>query len=76
MDGSYQSDLECLVKHAMHLAERTVSLCGRLDRLNEFDEEQRAEMYAILRAMQRESNDDIGTLKAMLAGQAREGNGV
>lgn len=75
MDGSYQSDLECVVKNAMHLAERTVSLWGRLDRLDEFDEEQRAEMYAILRAMERESNDDIGTLKAML-GTAPESSGV
>ena len=76
MDGTYQSDLECLVKNAMHLAEQTVSLCGRLDRLDEFDEEQRGEMYAILRAMERESNDDIGTLKAMLAGAPLESDGV
>jgi len=66
MSGSYQTDLKCLAKSAMQLAERTGQLCGRLNRLDEFDEEQRAEMYAILQALKREASDDLDALQVLI----------
>ena len=67
MNGSYQTDLKCLTKSAMQLAERTGQLCGRLNRLDEFDEEQRAEMYTILRALEREAAGDVDALQGLLS---------
>lgn len=66
MNGSYQTDLKCLAKTAMQVAEQTGRVCDKLNRLDEFDEEQRAEMYAILQALKREATDDADALQGLL----------
>ncbi len=69
MDGTYVSDMKCLVKNAMNLAERADTLCGQLNRTDDFDEEQRAEMYAILQAIGRDAGIEVATLKGMMDGE-------
>ena len=69
MDGTYVSDMKCLVKNAMHLAEQADHLCEQLNRIDDFDEEQRAEMYAILQAIGRDAGIEAATLKSIMGGE-------
>lgn len=57
MNGSYESDLTVWVKKRRKLAQQADQLCSQLNRMEDFDEEQRAEMYTILQAIRRGGDD-------------------
>jgi len=72
MNGTYHSDLKVLVKAERKVAARMNTLCGRLNRIDELDEEQRSEMYTILQALKHDEQFHLEALDALLAAQARE----
>ena len=71
MGGTYQSDLRFLVKTERQVAARVDGLWGRLNRIEDLDEDQRSEAYAILQALKHDGQLGIETLKLLLAGAGR-----
>ncbi len=68
MSGTYQSDLKLWLKRERVLASRLDGLCGRVNRLEDLDEESRAELYTILRALERGAEFKEVTLAASAEG--------
>ena len=73
MTGTYISDLATLAGQALDLSARADRLCAHLERLEDFDPEQVAEMYSILQAVGREAGSDAAEIRGMTG---REGGTV
>jgi hypothetical protein len=65
MNGTYQSDLQVLVKNERQVADRVENICARLHRV-ELDEERLSEMYTILQALKHEGEFDLAAFDEML----------
>ena len=76
MKGTYLSDLEVLVKTERTVATQVDSLFRRLNRVEEIDEEQRSEMYAILHALKHDAQSGVEAFGALLAAAPPEAGHV
>ena len=72
MGGTYQSDLRLLVKTERELAARVDGLCGRLNRIEDLDEDERSEAYAILQALRHDGQSGLETLQLLIARAGEE----
>jgi len=69
MSGTYQSDLKLWLKRERVLASRLDGLCGRVNRIEGLDEESRAELYTILRALKHGAEFEQATLASSAEGR-------
>jgi len=72
MKGTYLSDLTLLAKAERKVAMRVDRACGRLNRMEELDEERRSEMYAILQALKHDAQTDAQVLDVLLGSHSQE----
>lgn len=68
----YQTDLHHLAQTERQLAARVQGLCDRLNRMDGFDEEQRAELYTILQALKHESQFSAEQIESLMSGEEKE----
>jgi hypothetical protein len=72
MKGTYLSDLTLLAKAERKVAVHADRACGRLNRMEDLDEEQRSEMYAILQALKHDAQTDAQALDLLLGSHSQE----
>ena len=76
MEGTYQSDLKVFAKAEVQLAERVDGLCRRLDRIEDIGEEDRSELYCILKAIKHDAQSDAATVNELLGLTGQEAANV
>ena len=64
----YQTDLHRLAQTERQLATRVQRICDQLNRMDGFDEEQRAELYTILQALKHESQFSAEQIESLVSG--------
>jgi hypothetical protein len=66
MSERYQIDLQDLAATERQMVQQVSALCARLERVEDFDEEARAEMYSILQALKHESQFAAEQMESLL----------